>query len=856
MLIDSSAKAPTNRLLRALLRGAERLPFPLLIKDGDLRWRYANAAACELYGIPVAGYRHRSDAVLLDPGLAGQIYRDDQAALGRPDMVESLEMVGGRSFRVFRYPVRDGDVIAGLVSIALENTELEAARQAFERQRDFYLALSEVNQAVVLDAPQSDADLYDRVCRVIVQHTAALMGAVVEVDRAKNELVFVHHREKYPNGPILRGLRIALDETDPRGRGAAARAAREGRVVVVNDVLGEAGMAPWNNLHLAYGVRSAIAVPVKIGSLPEIVLLVYAGERDFFTPDLVHLLRDMADDVVSALRRRRQAERLGHLALYDSLTGLPNRLHFFECVDARLSRGAAAGYVLLRLDIDDFRFYNDLFGSESGDSLLSAAASRVRALCGNDDAFGRMGSDEFGLLLALDEGALDEEALWQRVSAAFAEPCDIGWYTSATLRISGGYAVCPRDGRDADTLLRRAGMALQAVKAEGGNHLRGYVVALEERLDRRREVRAEIDRALAEGRVEPWFQPQIDLMSGQVVGLEALARLRGEDGSLITPDWFIDVVEADANLIRRLGLAMLDGVGRRLQDLQRIGLDVPVSVNIGARHLLAPSFRDDLGEVLRLHPALAQCLEIEITESESLAGDLTRAVEILQWVRERGLGVALDDFGTGHASVGNLRRFPLTTLKLDQEFVRNLPASASDQTIVSSVVVAAHGLGMRLIAEGVETDEHAELLGALGLTLLQGFAISRPLPLSELERWNGGWQRPAGWRSWARPVSTQNSALNCVSAWFGLRRWLARPDLGEPQTVRRFREQLQSGVGFGCPPPLSEFRSLFVSLSERVQDAVADSSGEGSRKREQLLAEVEAMGRMMRRAIGRSSLIR
>jgi diguanylate cyclase (GGDEF)-like protein len=852
MLTNSDARVPMNRLLRALVRGAERLPFPVLIKDGGLRWRYANEAACELFGVSPAGYRHQTDAELLDSGLASQIHGDDHAALSLRETAETREVVGGRSFRVFRYPLRDGDEVAGLVSIALEVTELEEARLAFERQRDFYMALSEVNQVVIRDESHTSADLYDSVCRVIVQHTAAIMAVIARVDHEKQQVVFVHQREKFAHLPTLRGLQLPLDATHPQGQGATARAVREGRTIVVNDVQNDPGMAPWHALHSEYGVRSSIAVPVTLKGIHEFVLIVYAAERDFFTPDLVHLLRDMADDVGFSVLHQRQAERLRHLALYDSLTGLPNRLQFFERT-AALVNGGKSVCVLLVLDIDDFKFYNDLFGNEAGDSLLTMVGDRLHALCGDSDVIGRMGSDEFGLMLRLD-GRFDEDALQQRMAGVLTESCDLRGDSPVTLGLSCGYALYPRDGGDVDTLVRRAGMALQAVKTEGGNHLRGYQPALEESLDRRREVRAEIERALAEGRVEPWFQPQVDLLSGEVIGLEALARLRAEDGALVTPDWFIDVVESDATLIRRLGVAMLDGVGMRLPHLRKLGLDVPVSVNIGARHLLAPGFRHDLTQLLERHPQLAQRLEIEITEAESLA-DMPRAVKILHWVRARGLGVALDDFGSGYASVGNVRQLPLTTLKLDQEFVRNLPASVDDQTIVSAVVVGVRGLGVRLIAEGVETDEHAELLGALGLTLLQGYAISRPLPLSELERWNGGWQRPASWRLWARPVSTQGTALVCVGAWFGLRRWLARPDLGEPQAVTRFRERLLSGADFGCPPPLSEFRSLFVSLSERVLDAVSDSSGEGRRKREQLLAEVDAMGRMMRRAIGRSSLI-
>ncbi|MEJ2714908.1 MAG: GAF domain-containing protein [Acidihalobacter sp.] len=378
-----------NRLLRALVRGAERLPFPILIKDGSLRWRYANEAACELFGVSLAGYRHQTDAELLDSGLAKQIHGDDHAALSLRETAETREVLGGRSFRLFRYPLRDGDEVAGLVSIALELTELEEARLAFERQRDFYMALSEVNQVVIRDESRTPADLYDSVCRVIVQHTAAIMAVIAKVDHEQQQAIFVHQREKFAHLPTLRGLQLPLDATHPQGQGATARAVREGRIIVVNDIQNAPGMAPWHALHSEYGVRSSIAVPITLKGNHEFVLIVYAAEQDFFTPDLVHLLRDMADDVGFSVLHQRQAARLKHLALYDSLTGLPNRLQFFERT-AALVNGGKSICALLILDIDDFKFYNDLFGNEAGDSLLIMVGDGLQALCGDSDGTCRL----------------------------------------------------------------------------------------------------------------------------------------------------------------------------------------------------------------------------------------------------------------------------------------------------------------------------------------------------------------------------------------------------------------------------------------------------------------------------------
>ncbi|APZ42749.1 EAL domain-containing protein [Acidihalobacter ferrooxydans] len=847
-------KLSLTQLLVALIRGAERLPMPVLVKDDSLRWRYANRAACEAFGIPRTGYQQRSDFDLLDSELAARMTEGARAALGTRGVTESIEHIGERSLRIFRYPLCVGSRPVGLVTVAQEITDLEETRIAFERQRDFYMALSDVNQSIIrAEADQAAVDVYDTVCDVIVQRTSALMAVIARVDYRRGIATFVQQREKSTALPTLRGMEISLDPTHPRGAGPTARAIREKRIVVVNDVEQDPGMAPWRNLHRAHGVKSAIALPVTVDGQQELALIVYAGARGFFSPELINLLREMVDDIGFALRYQRQGERLRHMALMDPPTGLPNRAHFFECVDRIVRAPKAGACALILLDVNDFKFYNNLFGHETGDSLLALTANRVAGLGDDAGVVGRLGSNEFGLFFPYD-GDFDPAAQSRRVLGALGTPCDVGWGSPITLSVAGGYALCPLHGVNADALMRRASMALRAVKQEGGHQLRSYVPELEEKLDHRREVHAEIEQALDEGRIEPWFQPQVDLLTGEVVGLEALARLRTVDGRVIAPGWFIDVIEADATLIRRLGLAMLNGVGIRLPQLDAIGLKVPVAVNIGARHLLAPGFQADFEGLLARHPQLTGRIEIEITEAQSLH-DLPRAKDVLQRVREHGVGVALDDFGTGYSSVANMRNLPLTLVKLDQDFVRDLPASVEDQAIVSSVVVAARGLGMRLVAEGVETDEHAELLGALGVTLVQGYAISRPLPLAELGRWVSDWQQPANWCSWARPISPQGDALQYLGAWFGLRRWLARPDLGEPQSVSLFRAHLHEASSPDCAPPLSEFRRLFADLSARIADAVATRGTEGVHRREQLLAEVEAMGRMMRRAAGRNSLV-
>lgn len=843
----------SNSLL-ALIRGAERLPILVVIKDGRLRWRYANGAARELFGLSFCGYQYRSNSHLLGKNLAAAFTHEEKAVLSMRSMLESAHHIDGRQFRFFRIALRSEDKSPFIAILGIEVSQTEDARQALMRQRDFYLALSEVNQALIREDLTPTADrVYEVVCRIIVQHTTALLSAIAKIDHENDCVLFVHHSEKTEAMPILRGLEIPLDANHPQGNGIVAMAVREERIVVANDVAAEPGLAPWRKLMQVHGVQSAIAIPVRISNRLELILVVYAGERNFFGAGLIRLLSDLADDLGFALHHRQQAGELKRLALFDALTDLPNRRYFFELIDAALSDRPVQKMVVLVMDINDFKFHNDLLGHEIGDYLLFAFANRLRSAAGDGGIAGRLGSDEFALLMPLEED-FDVNAMWQRVSAILTAPSDIGLGVPMRIEAATGYALYPQDGVNAETLVRRASMALQSARHGMPGQLCAYEPSMQRALDRRREILAQVGDALANQRIEPWFQPQIDVLSGEVVGFEALVRLRSAENELIEPDQYIDVVESDARLIRRLGMSMLASVGAYLDRLNDNGLLLPVSVNIGARHLLAPGFVDDLDGILRRYPLMANCLEIEITEWEKL-DDVERIMEVLQAVRERGLGVVLDDFGSGYASVGSLRRLPLTTVKLDQDFVRDLPASVDDQNIVTAVVVAARGLGLRLIAEGVEADEHAELLGALGVRLMQGYAIARPMPLDRLLAWLDGWHCPPNWRQWVRPDSVQGSSLVCVGAWFGLRRWLSHPELGEPPTVRQFRQRMAMKEDFGCPPPLTEFRSLFIDLSERIEEVLGADDQASRQRREQLMAEVEAMGRLMRRAIGRSSLV-
>lgn len=737
-------------LLRGMLRVAQVLPMPVFVKDASLRWRYANPAARRLFGLHRYHYRGRTHASLMPPLDAASGQQSDLAALESRGLIQRKETYFGRSFRVYKYALRvDGGTALGIVSMAIETTELEAARSEGERLRDFYDALSEINQGIVRELYSDREDLFRNICRIVVSHTPVLIAAIATIDHEARLLNYTQQACRIADFPDLARVRLELDESSPYGRGTVGRAVRSHETVVVNDVLATPEMAPWHTLFKRYNGRSTAAIPVMVGDRVEAVLSVYSTEVNFFTPELVRLLQELANDVGFAIRTYEQRDRIRYLALIDPLTDLPNRVNFMDMA-ARWLTGmdSVRRAQLLLIDIADFKFHNDLLGHEVGDTLLRALGRRLLAAAGDSPLVGRLGSDEFAVLLT-ESGDGSETSLARALRAIDVElehPFDVGLSEPLMLKTEQGTARFPEDGTHPEALMRRASMALQLAKRAGPGSRVAYSPALERRLEYRHQIRQQIDYALDSGEVIPHYQPQIDLRSGRVSGLEALARLGGRDGKLLEPGDFIEEVEGDRGLVRRLGLTMIEAVAADLPGLAEAGLGVPVAVNIGARHLLAPGFKRDVIDLLGRYPGLRSVLECEITETAHL-GDLSRATETVAWLREQGLSVALDDFGSGFTSMDYLQHLAIRKIKLDQSFVYDLIDSPRDQAIVRAVVHLAEGLEIGLVAEGVANVALGELLRELGVHSLQGYAIAPPLPLASLSAWSAEWQLPETWRS-------------------------------------------------------------------------------------------------------------
>ncbi len=449
--------------------------------------------------------------------------------------------------------------------------------------------------------------------------------------------------------------------------------------------------------------------------------------------------------------QREQELLLQRLALYDALTGLPNRVllarKLQECMDQARDTGTQLGVAYL--DLDGFKPVNDRLGHGAGDRLLVVVAGRLTRALRPMDCVARLGGDEFVILMPGLESVSDCDHLLERVMQSVSAP-----YTIDTERVvvtaSIGYTIFPSDAADADTLLRHSDQAMYAAKQAGRNRFHQFDAAQEQAMQFMRAQGLHLRDALADGQFKLYLQPKVDMRSGVVVGAEALARWQHPERGIVSPAEFLPLLEG-TGLEIGFGEWVVEAALTILERLLDNAMPMPLSINISAQHLQQPGFAPWMAECLGRHPRVpAHLVEIEITESAALY-DLLAVTATLQELRGLGVAVSLDDFGTGYSSLTYLRRLPMDTLKIDQSFVHGMMGDPGDLAIVQGVIGLARSFGYRVIAEGVETVEQGQMLLQLGCTQAQGYCIARPMPLDDFIDWAPAWQPPAGWQR-QRPV--------------------------------------------------------------------------------------------------------
>ena len=436
---------------------------------------------------------------------------------------------------------------------------------------------------------------------------------------------------------------------------------------------------------------------------------------------------------VRDITRRKEAEAaLEHQALHDALTDLPNRVLLHDRLQQaiRAADRNTTSVALLVMDLDRFKEVNDTFGHHTGDQLLEQLGQRLGSVLRASDTIARLGGDEFAVLLPT--AALDEaQQIADRLLQVLEQPFTLGGL-QLEIDASIGIALSPDHGHDADTLLRRADVAMYVAKRGNVGHA-VYTADQDQHSPMRLAMVSELRRAIDQNELSLYFQPKVSLAAGSVTCAEALVRWQHPRHGLLGPDLFVPIAE-QTGLIRPLARWVLDAALRQCSRWRHQGLDLAVAVNLSMRNLHDPEVVDTIRQLLTRWGIPPARLVVEITES-SLMADAERAMDVLGRLRAMGVGISIDDFGTGYSSLAYLKRLPVDELKIDKSFVAHIASDDNDAAIVRSTIGLAHDLGLAVVAEGIEDEATWDYLAGLGCDVAQGYFISRPLPVAAFGDW-------------------------------------------------------------------------------------------------------------------------
>ena len=435
------------------------------------------------------------------------------------------------------------------------------------------------------------------------------------------------------------------------------------------------------------------------------------------------------------ITERKQAEEtIRHLAYHDGLTSLPNRTLFEDRLTVTLAQARRKQRLaaVMFLDLDRFKVVNDTVGHAVGDQLLQSVAERLKTLVRDGDTVARVGGDEFTVLLP-EVGCMEDAVeVAERILETLRRPWQVNGH-EFRITTSIGIAMCPIDGEDAESLIRNADTAMYRAKDSGRDNYQLYTPAMNSKIAERLAVESSLRRSVERGEFAVHYQPQVSIETGRIVGVEALVRWQHPERGLVSPLEFIPIAE-ETGLIVPLGAWVLRTACAQNRAWQDAGLPpMRMAVNLSARQFQRHDLLDTVAAALAESGLSAQYLQLEITEGAAMQ-DVDLTLAILRELKEAGVQVSIDDFGTGHSSLSYLKRFPIDVVKIDQSFVQDLTVDPNDAAIASTIIVMAHNLGLKVIAEGVETAEQLAFLRERDCDEMQGFLFSRPKPAPELDQ--------------------------------------------------------------------------------------------------------------------------
>jgi PAS domain S-box-containing protein/diguanylate cyclase (GGDEF)-like protein len=617
-------------------------------------------------------------------------------------------------------PIHDaGGRIVGASKIARDITERKRAEQKIRHLNRVYAVLSSINALIVRVRDRDE--LFTEACRIAVEvglFKLAWVGVLEPSARRFKVVAWSGHDEGY-----VRMLPLEFQGID------AQVFEQIDRSVLINNDMAEQPAAPLHEESRRRGFRSFVRLPLLVNDELAGVLALYTGQAGFFDDDEMKLLQELAGDISFALDHLEKATKVDYLAYYDQLSGLANRTLFLERLNqyVHAARIVRDEFSVALADVERLRAVNDSLGRPAGDELLKQITERlVRSV--DRARLARISGSAFAIVLhGLKGGSALELKIEAMLRETFSQPFELG---ASEIRISAkvGAASFPIDGEDAETLLRSAEAALRRAKESGDKYVL-HVPEITARSVEKLTMEMKLRRAIERGEFVLHYQPKVELITRQIVGAEALIRWQTPEG-LVPPVQFIPLME-ETGLILEAGTWAL---GKAVADhdlWRRQGLKTPrVAVNVSPIQMRSRDFVHTIATAIG-RGAMPPGIDLEITES-LLMEDIDGNIRKLQQLRELGIEIAIDDFGVGYSSLSYLARLPVQTLKIDRSFLAAILDDSDTMMLVQTIISLAHSLKRKVIAEGVESEEQAELLRQLGCDEMQGYLISRPLPFEQM----------------------------------------------------------------------------------------------------------------------------
>ncbi|MEK7876803.1 MAG: EAL domain-containing protein, partial [Pseudomonadota bacterium] len=627
-------------------------------------------------------------------------------------------------------PIRnERDEITGVSLIIQDISERRQQEQKIARLSRIHAVMNGINSVIV--RVRDRGELLQEACRIAVEHGGFGIAWISEFDPATLDVTRVAWAASDADAP-LGGSKSTARADIPAGQGVIGRAIREKTPAVCNDIAAELNVGGNRAEAMRRGYRSILCLPLLVEGGVWGTLTLYAREPGYFTDEELKLLSDLAGNISFALELFHKQEKLDYLAYHDALTGLPTRALFDDRL-AQHIRSASHDHstvALVLIDLERFQVINDTFGGNTADRLLKLIAERLVGIIFDRDSLARVHADVFAALLP---GVADEAGVAriveEKIMGCLIPPFA---FEGHELRVSAraGVALFPADGRTPDALFSDAEAALNQAKASNERYL-FYAPQMNARVAGRLKLENKLRLAMERNEFVLYYQPKIDLHKKRVTGLEALIRWNDPDQGLVPPALFIPVLE-ETGMIVDVGAWVMKQAVAQYAEWCVAGIRPPrIAVNVSPLQLKRKDFVAVVEQAIAIAGDAGHGLDLEITESVIME-DVEAGVEKLTAVRALGVEIAIDDFGTGYSSLQYIARLPISALKIDSAFVRNMTTNANHLTLVATIISLAHNLDLKVIAEGVETAEQANYLRLHKCDQVQGFLFSKPVPAAQV----------------------------------------------------------------------------------------------------------------------------